>query len=286
MLGKGQSGFTIMETVVTAGIVAVVLSATIGVLTRYTDTDIRSQKTLRAQHIAQGEVDEVLARHAIENSLVSDTQGRSRYYPIEQAICTTHGDMEGLGYLVSQYYYHNFPLNFPNNTIPFDHSAVGTINPDNVQTLFQANQGRTATGAPTDSAQSAYSIRYQLLGIEERINSSDLNLLINMTSDSPQPPLTAAQRSGLYNDHFWVPGTMNTSDTKGNNVYNPLIGDSSPSVALSATRWSNNMRRYTTAYDGYRNFVSKVLIVRVYDRENPRREVGHAYGVLTGRVQL
>ncbi len=290
-----QRGFTIMETVVTAGIVAVVLSATIGVLARYTDTDVRSQKYLRAQHLAQAEVDEVMARHAVENSLVSDDKGRSRYYAIPQP---------GLGYMVSQYYFHNFPLTFPKGNYPYDHGSGGVIDKDDpaaFETLFSTKTAadpievqpwRTTRGAKNIEDNSAYLLRYQLLGIEASIDSDDLHLLINMTSDSPRDAagnaLTAAQRNGLYNNHFWVPGTANTTNTtpKGANVYNPLIADSSPSVALNGTWWRENVRRFKTPYDGYSHFVSKVLIVRVYDRQDPRREIGHAYGVLTGRVQL
>jgi hypothetical protein len=277
-----------METVVTAGIVAVVLSATIGVLARYTDTDVRSQKYLRAQHLAQAEVDEVMARHAVENSLVSDDKGRSRYYAIPQP---------GLGYMVSQYYFHNFPISFPKGNFPFDHGSGGSIDTDDptaIETLFfDADPWRTTRGAATNvEGDAAYRLRYQLLGIESSIDSDDLHMLINMTSDAPRDaagnPLTAAQRNGLYNNHFWVPGTANTTSTtpKGANVYNPLIADSSPSVAVSGTWWRENVRRFKTPYDGYSHFVSKVLIVRVYDRQEPRREIGHAYGVLTGRVQL
>lgn len=265
-------GFTIMETVVTAGIVAVVLSATIGVLARYTDTDVRTQKLLRAQHLAQAEVDEVLARHAIENSLASDTKGRSRMYA-----------MEALRYPVSQYYFHNFPITFPKGNYPFNHGSSGIIDKDDpaaIETLFHgAVRGRTAMGAPADVPEPFYTLRYQLLGIEEGISSADLNLLINLTSEP---------NKGFYDDHFWIPGGKNTSSDlpKGNKLYNPLIADSSPSVLPSASRWSRNVRRFTTSYDGYHHFVSKVLIVRVYDRQHPNREIGQAYGVLTGRVQL
>lgn len=264
-------GFTLMETVVTAGIVAVVLSATIGVLARYTDSDVRTQKFLRAQHLAQAEVDEVLARHAIENSLASDTKGRSRMYA-----------MEDLRYPVSQYYFHNFPIAFPKGNYPFNHGSSGIIDKDDpsaIETLFNdAVRGRTALGAPTDVPQPFYTVRYQLLGIEAGLSSKHLNLLINLTS---QPT------AGFYKEFFWDPQNMltNSNFPKGNKVYNPLIADSSPSVALGAG-WSRNVRRFTASYDGYRHFVSKVLIVRVYDRQHPNREIGQAYGVLTGRVQL
>lgn len=287
-----ERGFTIMETVVTAAIVAVVLSATIGVLARYTDTDIRSQKYLRAQHLAQSEVDEVMARHAVENSLVSDDKGRSRFYAIPAP---------GLGYMVSQFYFHNFPITFPKDNFPFNHGSGGSIDkddPDAIETLFfDADRFRTARGGVTNVEDgSTYIVRYQLLGIEAGIDSDDLHMLINLTSDSPRNAagalLTPAQRTtfqqGLYNNHFWTPGTTTTTSTtpKGTNVYNPMIGDSSPSVALSATWWRENVRRFRTPYDGYNHFVSKVLIVRVYDRADPTREISHAYGVLTGRVQL
>ena len=285
-------GFTIMETVVTAGIVAVVLSATIGVLARYTDTDVRSQKYLRAQHIAQSEVDEVLARHAVENSLVSDNKGRARYYAIPTP---------GLGYMVSQYYFHNFPITFPKGNFPFDHGSGGPIDKDDptaIETLFfNADPYRTARGAPINTlASSSFFVRYQLLGIESGIDSDDLHMLISLTSDTPRNAagalLTAAQqttlRQGLYNNHFWQPGTTTFSSVtpKGANVYNPLIADSSPSLAPSVTWWNRNVRRFRMPYDGYNHFVSKVLIVRGYDRQEPNREIGHAYGMLPGRVQL
>ena len=285
-------GFTIMETVVTAGIVAVVLSATIGVLARFTDTDVRSQKYLRAQHIAQAEVDEVLARHAVENSLVSDNKGRARYYAIPSP---------GLGYTVSQYYFHNFPITFPKNNFPFDHSSGGPIDKDDpaaIETLFfDADPFRTARGAPINTEDnSSFFVRYQLLGIEEGITSENLHMLISLTSDTlPNAAgdvLTPAQRDtlrqGLYNNHFWVPGTITFNDItpKGTKVYNPMIADSSPSIALTGTWWSKNVRRFRMPYDGYNHFVSKVLIVRVYDRQEPNREIGHAYGMFAGRVQL
>ncbi|GEM_PF-4127659 len=272
--GPAPSGFTIVETAVTAAIVAVVLTATIGVLARYTETDIRTQKFLRAQHLAQAEVDEVLARHSVENSLVSDTLNRARYYPMEE---------EDMGYIVSQYFFHNFPLDHPPGTT-FNHAEPGSIDRNNFESLFEANQGRTSTGAPTTAATGAYTLRYQLLGIEAGISSDELSSLIDLTAN----PILAIPPTGLYNNHFWVPGTYNTNSTmpKGTKVYNPLIGDSSPSVTLSGALWLNNVRRFKMPYDGYDHFVSKVLIVRVYDRQEPRREIGHAYGVLTGRVQL
>jgi type II secretory pathway pseudopilin PulG len=255
-----QSGFTIMETVVTAAIVAVVLSATIGVLFRYTETDVRNQKVIRALRLAHAEVDEILARHAVENSLVSDTQGRARYYP-----------MERLKYPVSQYFFHNFPLNL-------DHASTAQVDPNNVDTIFLANQGRTSAGAPTTTAAGAFTLRYQLLGIDKNIQPEDLNRIID---------LTANPTDGFYNRQCITPGTLVTVDGKtAANSWNPLIGDSSPSVGLDATRWSDRVRRYTTGYQGYADFVSKVFIVRVYDRLEPRRELGHAYGVMNGRVQL
>lgn len=283
-------GFTIMETAVTAAIVAVVLSATIGVLARYTNTDVRSQKYLRAQHIAQSEVDEVLARHAVENSLVSDNRGRARYYAIPTP---------GLGYMVSQYYFHNFPISFPKGNYPFDHGAKGAIDKDDpaaIETLFHdAPPYRTARGAPINVQNGAqFFVRYQLLGLEEGISSDQIHLLISLTSDQPRNPagaiLNAAEKATLfnrlYNMHFWEAGTLNFSDTKGNRVYNPLIADSSPSIAVNAARWDRHVRRFRNPYDGYNHFVSKVLIVRVYDRFEPNREIGHAYGLMPGRVQL
>lgn len=272
-----QRGFTIMETVVTAGIVAVVLSATIGVLARYTDTDVRSQKFLRAQHLAQAEVDEVMARHAVENSLVSDDKGRSRYYAIQQP---------GLGYMVSQYYFHNFPITFPKGNFPFDHGSGGVIDKDDptaIETLFfDADPWRTTRGATASvEANAAYKLRYQLLGLDARISSDAMSEIIN---------LAAAPTAAFYTSHFWDVKTNAPRATKtaadADWAYNPLIADSSPSVALNGTWWRENVRRFKGEYDGYSYFVSKVLIVRVYDRQEPRREIGHAYGVLTGRVQL
>lgn len=283
-----QRGFTIMETVVTAGIVAVVLSATIGVLARYTDSDVRSQKFLRAQQLAQAEVDEFMARHAVENSLVSDP-ARARYYP-----------MPDLGYLVSQYYFHNFPITFPGANYPFNHGAGGSLDPTNVESLFvplESSPWRSAQGAPSGEANSMFTLRYQLLGLEEGINSDQIHLLINMVSDQPSDlngkRLTRAQadqlHGRLYNQHFWRPGTQMTSNaaTKpAGYVFNPLIADSSPSVSTQAALWNRNARRYRNPYLGHAHFVTKVLIVRVYDRITPEREISHAYGMLPGRVQL
>lgn len=259
-----QRGFTIMETVVTAGIVAVVLSATIGVLTRYTDTDVRTQKLIRAQHLAQAEVDEILARHAVENSLASDNKGRARTYVMTD---------KWMGYLISQYFYHNFPIGI-------DHGAPGPLNTAN--SLFRLNQLRTGLGAspgagPNDPS-AIYTLRYQLLGIDPRLPGESLSRLIT---------LTAAPTKNLYDHLYWdVPLGAPRNSTVAQEVnwaYAPLIADSSPSHTPAG--WDvNNMR--PSSYAGYRRYSSKVLIVRVYDRKNPRQEIAHAYGVLTGRVQL
>ncbi len=254
-----QRGFTIMETVVTAGIVAVVLSASVGVLARYTDTDVRNQKLLRAQQLAQSEVDEVLARHAVENSLASDDQGRARTY-----VMTDH-----LGYLISQYYFHNFPLDV-------DHGAKTALNL--THPLFKADQKRTSLGSEVGAgAPAVYTLRYQLLGIDPRIRPESLGELITLTA-KPTP--------NFYNQLYWDVLTNSPRATKAAQnedwAFNPFIADSSPSHTPAG--WANNMRPFT--YEGYYHYASKVLIVRVYDQIHPNTEIAQAYGVLTGRVQL
>ena len=258
-----QRGFTIMETVVTAAIVAVVLSATIGVLARYTDTDVTTQKLIRAQELAQAEVDEVLARHAVENSLASDNKGRARTYVMTDP---------WMGYLISQYYFHNFPMEV-------DHGAMGTLNL--THPLFRIDQLRTGQGAEPapgpGNPGAVFTLRYQLLGIDPRLPSESLSKLIT---------LTAQPTKNFYDFLYWDVLTGAPRNTKAAQevdwAYAPLIADSSPSHTPAG--WVDNMR--PTTFAGYHRYASKVLIVRVYDRTNPRQVIAQAYGVLTGRVQL
>lgn len=257
-----QAGSTLMEVMVTAMIVAVVLSATVGILMRYTETDVRSNKTLRALHMAQAELDLVLARHAVENSLSSDTHGRARYYA-----------MEDLGFPVSEYYHHNFPVNIV-------HESAGTLGGGALTTLFLANDPRSATGVPVPEEEAAFLLRYQLLGVDRRLNSTDMDRYLNAT---------ASPSIGFYQDDFFEPsptgGATRAASASAATVWNPLIGDSSPSFTV-AGKWANGMRRETATYQGYRFFLSKILVVRVYDRQNPGRPLAQAYEIINGRIQL
>ena len=262
LLNQRQAGSTLMEVMVTAAIVAVVLMATVGVLMRYTETDVRSNKTLRALHMAQAELDMVLAHHAVENSLASDTRGRARYYAIES-----------LGFPVSEYFHHNFPVNLT-------HEAAGSLDSSALVTLFAANEPRSAAGAPAPLDESAFLLRYQLLGVDQRLQSHELDRYLNAT---------ATPSIGFYQDDYFDPavagGVTTRSTTNATTVWNPLIGDSSPSFTI-AGKWANGMRRETATYRGYQSFVSKVLIVRVYDRQDPGRSLGQAYEIVNGRIQL
>lgn len=106
-----RRGFTLLEVMVSALLIGLVLMGMGSVLAAYSSSRVKINAQVTARHIAQGAIDEVLMHGAIENSLMTDEDGRSR--PVY---------LQNNKILVSNYFYYNFP------TLPASgHDQTGMI---------------------------------------------------------------------------------------------------------------------------------------------------------------
>lgn len=264
-----DAGFTLIEVAVAATLIATVLFGMGSVMMNYTNARNKVSALAVAQNIVQAEIDDVLMRTQIENSLVSDSGGRSRPVYLENGSASI---------LVSNYWYLNFPR-FPED---IDHNTQGQtwgiaesslINrfgsaPGN---LYSAG-GARLTVAPEDEAVSLVA-RLQLFGATGPINN--VETYINGATSSANP-------NGLYVDTTSRP--------------NYLIADTCANQGGTAIDNSDSDPNFN-------NYRVKILVVRVYDKKYYLNENGsrgsfiksgggsepvitQSYAVLNGRIRL
>lgn len=265
-----SAGFTLIEVAVAATLIATVLFGMGSVMMNYTAVRNKVSALAVAQNIVQAEIDDVLMHTQVENSLVSDTQGRARPLYIENGTGSV---------LVSRYWYLNFPVfpekvthNSPGQT--WGVSETELINrfansPGNLYTAGGALD-RAGTLADTDLV---YIARLQLYGSTGPL--SNIETYINGATSSANP-------HGAYVDTDAFP--------------NYLIADTCRNDTGAADAdWDDD--------PNFNNYRSKILVVRVYEKKriydadgsrgsfiNPgggaKPEITHGYAVLNGKIRL
>lgn len=266
-----EAGFTLIEVAVAATLIATVLFGMGSVMMSYTNARNKISGMAVAQNIVQAEIDDVLMRTQVENSLVSDQQGRSRPIYLENGSASI---------LVSNYWYLNFPV-FPDGV---DHNKIGQTWGVTVGSLgrrfkdaypgnLYSAGGALLEDASPENEDVAYIARLQLFGSVGAI--TNVETYINGATSSANP-------NGQFVDTTAVPGYL-IADTCPNSG-----GDSVDNSSTDAN---------------FNNYRFKILVVRVYDKKQFFDEDGdrtsfikpgggtkpivvQSYAVLNGRIRL
>jgi len=265
---QSGAGFTLVEVMVAATLIASVLFGMSSVMMNYSNARNKISGLAVAQNIVQAEVDDVLMHTQVENSLVSDTQGRSRPVYLENGSASV---------LVSNYWYLNFPR-FPDNV---DHNSQGQTWGVSKSTLisrfasppgdlFTSGGGLLTAATPGDD-DVAYIVRLQLFGSLGSV--TNVETYINGATSSANP-------HGLYVDTITRP--------------NYLIAD-------SCINQGGGYIDNSTSDPNFNNYRVKILVVRLYEKKryfdstppcfiNPaggsKPEITHSYAVLNGKIRL
>ncbi len=269
---QSDAGFTLIEVAVAATLIATVLFGMGSVMMNYTNARNKVSGLAVAQNIVQAEIDDVLMHTQIENSLVSDTRGRSRPVYLENGSASV---------LVSNYWYLNFPR-FPTNPV-IDHNTQGQtwgISVDSLESRFGSTPGNLynaggtrIAGASPEDEQIAYIARLQLYGALGPVNN--VETYINGATSSANP-------NGQFVDTITRPAY--------------LIADTCINQGGAAIDNSDSDANFN-------NYRIKILVVRVYNKkyyfdDNGNRasfikptggtkpEITHSYAVLNGRIRL
>lgn len=269
-----ERGFTLIEVVVAATLIATVLLGMGSVMMNYTTARNKISALAVAQNIVQSEIDDVLMRTQIENSLVSDSQGRSRPIYLENGNASL---------LVSNYWYLNFPR-FPDGV---DHNKIGQtwgVTQDTLikrfvsafpGDLFSAGGALLGESDPTEP-EVAFIARLQLYGAKDPI--TNVETYINGATSSANP-------RGLY------------VDTEASPIYR--IADTCTNKAVGA----GTAVETSTQDPDFRLYKTKILVVRVYEKKHFFNAAGNpssfiqpgggskpiitqSYAVFNGRIRL
>lgn len=268
---QSGAGFTLVEVMVSATLIATVLFGMGSVMMNYTNARNKISALAVAQNIAQAEIDDALMHTQVENSLVSDTQGRSRPIYLENGSASV---------LVSNYWYLNFPR-FPSNV---DHNTQGQtwgISESSLISRFFGNPpgdlftagGELLQSAEPEDANVAYIARLQLYGALGSV--TNVETYVNGATSSATP-------HGQYVDTIDRPSYL---------IADTCINQGGASVDNSDTDANFN------------NYRVKILVVRVYEKKqffdsngNPasflkpvggtKPELTHTYAVLNGKIRL
>lgn len=273
-----EAGFTLMEVMVSSVIMAIVMVGMSTILINYASSRGRINGLAIARIICESEVDDILLHNQIENSLVSDTGGRSR------AIL-----LVGRGLTVSNYYYCNFPAGV-------NHDMQGMwdpANPTNYNSRFGRNVLYSSGGvklyeygmlnflAETDPSVD-FIVRRQLYGVST--NQTDIEGYVVGG--------TATQPIDYYNSTTDNPALI--ADTCRNLDGNPFPLDGKDVKYGDAT---------------YNSYDQKIFVVRVYTQKTfltyrngtrqpvpntfhdptvnkAKIELTHAYTVINGKIRL
>lgn len=269
---QSNAGFTLVEVAVAATLIATVLFGMGSVMMNYTNARNKISGLAVAQNIVEAEIDDVLMHTQIENSLVSDTRGRSRPVYLENGSASV---------LVSNYWYLNFPR-FPTNPA-IDHNTQGQtwgVSEDTLINRFGSAPGNLYTaggtrlsGASPEDEQVAFVARLQLFGATGPVNN--VETYINGATSSANP-----------NGQF--------VDTTTRPAY--LIADTCINQDGSAIDNSDS----DPNFNDYR---VKILVVRVYEKKyyfdddgdrasfikptgGTKPVITQSYAVLNGRIRL
>lgn len=286
MLRRAQSGFSLMEVLVSAAIIATVMIGMSGVLISYSGSRAKTNDLAIAQNLIQAQIDDVLMHNQVENSLISDTQGRSR--PIYLL-----SNVRGTNVLVTRYYYYNFP-HFPSGT---DHNTYGNVWDDSLLTGSWSTQAinRFDTGTnpgilydaggneTTDIRVAKYIARLQVFGTPSSVPNFEQYI---------NGPISASYPHGQYLDEAYsayYPSAMNY-----------LIADTCVNNASVAQFTQNNADNTNPNSNTYNSFRDKLFVVRIYTMltyktgpgsfinspSGAKQEVAHGYVVINGQVRL
>lgn len=266
-----EAGFTLIEVAVAATLIATVLFGMGSVMMNYTNARNKISGLAVAQNIVQAEIDDVLMHTQVENSLVSDTQGRSRPVYLENGSASI---------LVSNYWYLNFPR-FPANV---DHNTQGQTwgiteaslisRFDNPPGDLYTSGGTLRLAANPEDDDISYIARLQLFGSAGPV-TSNVESYVNGATSSVNP-------RGLY------------VDTTNRPSY--LIADSCVNGSGAAVDNSDTD-------PNFRDYRIKILVVRVYEKKHyfdedgnrdsflkaaggAKPEIAHGYAVLNGKIRL
>ncbi|MBM3267248.1 MAG: prepilin-type N-terminal cleavage/methylation domain-containing protein [Candidatus Sericytochromatia bacterium] len=294
-----EKGFSLLENVFAAMMVAIVILGMSTVISTYTINQQKTKDRPFAINLAQQQMDEVLVNIVTQNAMVFDTapQARGRSYYLKSENMT-----------VSQYYFNNFPLDAPvdpvaekremkalpwttdvalmdSNPIPsgFKDSVYSGAGAYIRQTLFYRNRFYRAGGELIGTEPSAYptwteikeelksgtnnppkyAVRLQLFGIPSILGSSPSTEIVENVRDSIK------QKSTEYDDDPLKPPA----------ALKYLIGDScipaandtgGPRKHAADSTMTGRVyvrERSSAGADSpyyYPHFTSKVLVARVY----------------------
>lgn len=265
-----EAGFTLVEVAVAATLIATVLFGMGSVMMNYTNARNKISGLAVAQNIAQAEIDDVLMHTQIENSLVSDTQGRSRPVYLENGSASI---------LVSNYWYLNFPR-FPQNV---DHNTQGQtwgVTEASLLNRFGSTPGDLFTPGGTlmsaanpEDDNIAYIARLQLFGSTGPV--TNVETYVNGATSS-------VNVHGLYMDTTARPNYLIADTCINQNGASIDNSDSDPN---------------------FNNYRVKILVVRVYEKKQffdedgnrtsfmraaggAKQEITHSYAVLNGKIRL
>lgn len=267
-------GFSLTEVMVASVIIAVTGFGMAGVLARYATTRNFAATLAVAQGVAQAELDDVLMHTMVENSLLADTEGRSRPIYLLNSQLT-----------VSNYFYCNFPWD-PDVPGGVDHNepgmvwdidALGSGSPrwDRFRDNRLYDRGGAMLQGRTPYDQDVALIgRLQLYGASEPV--TNVEEYIN-------GPTSAAYPHGVYLDTASHSPDL-IADTCSVEDGFPYAGtDLGHDPRFNAYRTKFVVVRiYTKAV-----FLSKDAEGRVLNAAGgAKSEVTHAYAIINGKVRL
>ncbi|HEY9854218.1 MAG TPA: prepilin-type N-terminal cleavage/methylation domain-containing protein [Stenomitos sp.] len=267
---QSGAGFTLVEVMVAATLIATVLIGMSSVMMNYTNARTKISGLAVSQNIVQSEIDDVLMHTQVENSLISDTQGRSRPVYLENGSASV---------LVSNYWYLNFPR-FPDGK---DHNSPGQTWGLSVSSLisrfasppgdlFTSGGGLLEAANPEDD-DVAYIARLQLYGSLGSV--TNVETYINGATSSANP-------HGQYVDTITRPSYL---------------------IADTCTNQGGASIDNSDSDPNFNNYRVKILVVRLYEKKQffdsngnrasfikpaggSKPEITHSYAVLNGKIRL
>lgn len=274
MRARGSGGFTMVEVVVSAIIIAITAIGMSSVMTSYATTRNRTNALAVAQSVAQAELDDVLMHNQIENSLMSDTQQRSRPIYLQSNQVT-----------VSNYFYCNFPWD-PGVPLGVDHNQPGMIwNLADIDVIpgpswdrFAANRlydrgGRLLIGTAVNDVNVSFVGRLQVFGATDAID----------------------------NVEEYIDGATSSACPHGNYLDSTAI---SPNLIADTCANTNGLPFHMANMVQsplYNDFRTKIFVVRIYSKPvfmapssqicigsggGAKTEICHSFTVINGKVRL
>ena len=298
----GEKGFSLLEVVAASVILTLVLTGLSSVLTGYSKTRTSTVNSVVGRNIAASILDEILLHHLIENSLISDTENRSRstFLPAR-------------GMTVSKYFFWcfpGFPADMTHNT-PEQIWNATNVPKDSVLTCSII--GGNATGAPGR----LYGAGGNLLA-GSSISNPEVKFIARISvlgSDRPDLGLGSASYSANLGE--FINGKKNVGGTTYST--GEFLDTDYNQSSLNTSKWCWILDTYHSGPAGTRNetssipyevanfgtpassplneLIAKVIVVRIYNRssfvEAPptyslkgKPRVAESYKILGGQVRI